>query len=263
MLVKSRFWGRLPEYQVLYDPEKMRQAGIMLADLKNTLEVAQSSIPAGYLEDVAGQELPVQQSTRAFTLDHLKRALVPGHPSGVLRLEDVAEVRIDGAPRRGNAGFENGEAVILSIQKTPGANTLQLTQKVDAAVAEFAQSQLPKGMKLHAEAYRQADFIHLSLENGKRTLLIAGAVVMIVIVLTLLNIRTAIITLISMPLSVLFGMALFPIFGLAINIMTLGGLAVAVGDVVDNAIIFVEIAWRNLSRNAALPEGSVKVGTVS
>lgn len=113
-------------------------------------------------------------------------------------------------------------------------------------------------MKLHTAAYRQADFIEMSLDNGTETLLIAGAVVMIVIFLTLLNLRTAIITLISMPLSILFGMMMFPAFGLAINIMTLGGLAVAVGDVVDNAIIFVEIAWRHLNRNAALPKDKRK-----
>lgn len=245
--------GRLPEYQVLYDPEKMRQADIGLAELKATLEAAQSSVPAGYLEDVAGQELPVQQATRALDPEHLKRTLVPGQASGVLRLEDVAEVRIDGAPRRGNAEFDGRPAVILSVQKAPGANTLELTERVDAAVAEFTASQLPKGMELHTSAYRQADFITLSLENGRQTLMIAAAVVMLVIVLTLLNVRTALITLVSMPLSVLFGMALFPLFGLAVNIMTLGGLAVAVGDVVDNAIIFVEIAWRSLNRNAALP----------
>ena len=116
------------------------------------------------------------------------------------------------------------DAVVLSVQKVPGANTLALTQAVDAAVREFSQSQLPKGMKLHTAAYRQADFIEMSLDNGTETLLIAGAVVMIVIFLTLLNLRTAIITLISMPLSILFGMMMFPAFGLAINIMTLGAL---------------------------------------
>ena len=250
--------GRLPEYQVLFDPRKMQQAGITLEDLKNAVESAQSTIPAGYLEDVAGQELPVQQYTRASTPEHIMRTLVPGHRSGVLRLEDVADVRIDGAPRRGNAGFNGKPAVILSVQKVPGANTLELTRKVDAAVQEFAQSRLPKGVHLRADAYRQADFIELSLNNGRETLLIAAAVVTLVVVLTLLNLRTAIISLLCMPLSVLLGMACFPMFGLAVNIMTLGGLAVAVGDVVDNAIIFVEVAWRNLGRNAALPEGERK-----
>ncbi len=247
--------GRLPEYQVLYDPEKMRQAGIGLPELKATVEAAQSTIPAGYLEDVAGQEVPVQQATRAQTPEHLRRTLVPGHESGVLRLDDVADVAIGGAPRRGNAGFEGRDAVVLSVQKVPGANTLELTGRVDAAVQEFARSQLPKGVELHAEAYRQSDFINLSLENGKETLISAAIVVMLVIILTLLNVRTAVITLVSMPLSVLLGMAFFPMFDLAVNIMTLGGLAVAVGDVVDNAVIFVESAWRSLGRNAALPPG--------
>ena len=250
--------GRLPEYQVLFDPRKMQQAGITLEDLKKTVESAQSTVPAGYLEDVAGQELPVQQYTRAATPEHIMRTLVPGHRSGVLRLEDVADVRVDGAPRRGNAGFNGKPAVILSVQKVPGANTLELTKKVDAAVREFSQSSLPKGVHLRADAYRQADFIELSLSNGRETLLIAAAVVTLVVVLTLLNLRTAIISLLCMPLSVLMGMVCFPMFGLAVNIMTLGGLAVAVGDVVDNAIIFVEVAWRNLGRNAALPEGERK-----
>lgn len=245
--------GRLPEYQVLYDPEKMRQAGVTLGDLKTSVEGAQSNVSAGYLEEVAGQELPVQQSSRAATPEHIKRAPVSGHPGGVLRVEDVADVRIDGAPRRGNAGYAGQDAVVLSVQKVPGTNTLELTEQVDAAVQEFVAGRLPNNMHLYANAYRQADFISLSLENGRDTLIITAIVVMLVIVLTLLNLRTAVITLLSMPLSVLFGMAFFPLFGLTINIMTLGGLAVAIGDVVDNAIIFVEIAWRRLSINAALP----------
>ena len=114
---------------------------------------------------------------------------------------------------------------------------------MDKAVAEFSASRLPAGMRLHANAYRQSDFIEMSLANGAETLITAGVVVMLVIFLTLLNVRTALVTLAAMPLSILFAMLLFPAFGLA----------VAVGDVVDNAIIFVEIAWRRLSENAALP----------
>ncbi len=245
--------GRLPEYQVLYNPEKMLRSGILLQDLQSAVQDAQSTAPAGYLEDVAGLELPVQQATRAASPEHLRRALVKSHPGGVLRLEDVADVRIDGAPRRGNAGFNGREAVLLAVLKVPGANTLELTEKVQKEVDDFAKSALPQGMHLHPDAYRQEDFIRLSLENGRQTLIIAAVVVVLVIVLTLLNLRTAVITLVSMPLSVLFGMAFFPSLGLSVNIMTLGGLAVAVGDVVDNAIIFVEVAWRNLSRNEALP----------
>ncbi len=102
--------GRLPEYQVIYDPNRLKVAGIGIPELKEAILEAQSSISAGYLEDVAGQELPIQQDTRATNQDHLRRALVPGHPSGILRLEDVTEVKIDGAPRRGDAGYLGEDA---------------------------------------------------------------------------------------------------------------------------------------------------------
>lgn len=246
--------GRLPEYQVVYKPNRLKQAGVDLEMLKTAVESSQSTAPAGYLEDVAGQEVPVQQESRMGSVEQMKRALVPGHPSGVLRVEDVTDVKIDGAPRRGDAGYMGEDAVILSVQKVPGANTLALTHAVDTAVSEFAKSQLPKGMSIQTDAYRQADFIQLSLENGEETLLIASIVVVLVIFLTLLNVRTALVTLLSMPLSIMLALLVFPVFDLAINIMTLGGLAVAVGDVVDNAIIFVEVAWRHLDKNAALPE---------
>ncbi len=245
--------GRLPEYQIVYDPARLRQGNISIDDLKAAVEAAGSSDPAGYLEDVAGLELPVQQDSRIETLEQIRRTLVPAHASGTAKIEDFAEVKIDGAPRRGNAGFMGTDAIVLSVQKVPGANTQELTRAVDRAVKEFSASQLPENMRLRTDAYRQSDFIELSLANGAETLITAGIVVMLVIFLTLLNVRTALITLASMPLSILFAFLLFPAFDLAINIMTLGGLAVAVGDVVDNAIIFVEIAWRKLSENAALP----------
>ncbi len=245
--------GRLPEYQIVYDPARLRQGNISIDDLKAAVEAAGSAEPAGYLEDVAGLELPIQQDSRIETLEQIRRSLVPAHASGTARIEDFAEVKIDGAPRRGNAGFMGTDAIVLSVQKVPGANTQELTRAVDQAVREFSASQLPAGMEIRADAYRQSDFIELSLANGAETLLTAGIVVMLVIFLTLLNVRTALITLAAMPLSILFAVLFFPMFDLAINIMTLGGLAVAVGDVVDNAIIFVEIAWRKLSENAMLP----------
>lgn len=92
--------GRLPEYQVIYDPNKLKLAGVDLSSLKTAIQESQSSVPAGYLEDVAGQELPIQQDTRTANIEQLNRALVPDHASGILRLQDVTEVKIDGAPRR-------------------------------------------------------------------------------------------------------------------------------------------------------------------
>lgn len=247
--------GRLPEYQILYTPEKLRAAGISFDDLKTAVERSQSTLPAGFLEEVAGQEIPLRQETRISDLDNIKRALIPDQASeNVVRVDHVADVRIGGALRRGGASFEGKEAVVLSVQKAPGANTLALTEAVDKAVAEFSKSQLPKGMHISIDAYRQADFINLSLDNGVSIVLDAAFVVILVLFLTLLNARMTLITLLSMPLSIGLALIIFPIFDLAINIMTLGGLAVAVGDVVDNAIIFVEISWRRLQENAHLPK---------
>ena len=151
--------GRLPEYQVIYDPAKLRQAKISFADLTAAVEAAGSAAPAGYLENAAGMELPIQQESRVETTEHLRRALVPAHLSGTAKIEDLAEVRIDGAPRRGNAGFLGDDAVILSVQKVPGANKQELTRALDQAVREFSVSQLPPGMALHADAYRQSDLM--------------------------------------------------------------------------------------------------------
>ncbi len=246
--------GRLPEYQVLYDPERLVQAGVTLDQLRAAVESAQSTLPAGYLEDVAGQEIPLKQEARLQTIAQLERAIIPDHPSKVIRVGDVAKVEIGGAPRRGGASFKGQDAVVLSIQKAPGANTMEITQAVDKVVAEFIKSELPEGMTLRTDAYRQSNFIELSLHEGLNIIIQAAIVVLLVVLLTLLNVRTTLITLFSMPLSILLAFICFPMFDLAINIMTLGGLAVAVGDVVDNAIIFVEIAWRRLQENAARPK---------
>lgn len=244
--------GRLPEYQILFDPQRLREAGVTLDQLKEAISGSQSTLPAGYLEHVAGLELPLQQEGRIKNLEQVERAIIPGHP-GALRVGDVASVKIAGAPRRGDASYKDQSAVVLSVQKIPGANTLKLTEAVDKAIAEFEQSQLPKGMHLNTNAYRQADFINLSLENGEEILILAAIIVILVVFLILMNLRTALITLVAMPLSVILALLAFPLFDLAINIMTLGGLAVAVGDVVDNAIIFVELAWRKLQLNSQLP----------
>lgn len=136
--------GRLPEYQVIYDPNKLKLAGVDLSSLKTAIQESQSSVPAGYLEDVAGQELPIQQDTRTANIEQLNRALVPDHASGILRLQDVAEVKIDGAPRRGDAGFMGEDAVVLSVQKVPGANTLALTQAVMQPSGNSVKASFPR-----------------------------------------------------------------------------------------------------------------------
>lgn len=247
--------GHLPEYQVRVRPERLAQYGLTLADTVEAVRSSRTLASAGYLPDVVGEEIPLRQIARADSIPALRRVKFPALGESPVRLGDVADVRLGGAPRRGSASFANEDAVILSVQKAPGANTPELTRKLDAALDAFAAVRQADGIEVHREAYRQADFINLSIDAGRDIIRDAVLIVVLVLGLTLLNLRTILITLVTMPLSVLGGLLLFPAFGLGINVMTLGGLAVGIGDIVDSAIIFVEIISRRLAENAARPSG--------
>lgn len=243
--------GRLPELQILLDPERLAQAGVSPEALIEAGRGAGTQLGAGYLADVGGEEVPLRQVARVESVEALRQVVVPGAEARAVRLGDVAEVRVGGAPRRGSAAYQGEEAVVLSVQKAPGGNTLALTAAVEAELAAFAAAN--PGVQVHPQAYRQADFIELSIAEGRSIVRDAVLIVVVVLGVTLLRVRTILLTLLSMPLSVLLGFCLFPAFGLGINMMTLGGLAVAIGDIVDCTIIFVEVIWRRLEENAALP----------
>jgi len=245
--------GRLPEFQVNVAPERLAAYGVTLNDVIEAAAASHTMAGAGYLANVKGQEIPLRQTARVETIDELRRVRVPAGDGRALRLGQVADVSLGGAPRRGSAAYNGHDAVVLSVQKAPGGNTLALTDRIEQVLDAFEAARLPAGATLHRDAYRQADFIRLSIDNGGRIVRDAAIIVVLVLGLTLLRVRTTLITLLAMPLSVAAGLLCFPALGLGINIMTLGGLAVAVGDVVDNAIIFVELAWRRLDENARRP----------
>ena len=243
--------GRLPECRVSVDPRRLAEHGLAVADVVEAARDTRTFLSAGYLADVAGDEVPLRQLARADSLDALRRAAVSLPSGGTLKLGEVAEVSLAGAPRRGSASFDGREAVVLSVQKVPGGNTPSLTAALDAALADFGRTVAAKGIEVHANAYRQADFIAASVHGGGEVVRDAVIVVVIVLLLTLLDVRTILVVLFSMPLSILLGLALFPAFGLGVNVMTLGGFAVAAGDVVDASIIFTEVIRRKLGENAA------------
>ena len=245
--------GRLPEFQVNVAQERLAAYGVTLNDVIEAAAASHTMAGAGYLANVKGQEIPLRQTARVETVDELRRVRVPTGDGRALRLGQVADVALGGAPRRGSAAYNGRDAVVLSVQKAPGGNTLALTDRIEKVLDAFEAARLPVGATLHRDAYRQADFIRLSIDNGGRIVRDAAIIVVLVLGLTLLRVRTTLITLLAMPLSVAVGLLCFPALGLGINIMTLGGMAVAVGDVVDNAIIFVELAWRRLDENARRP----------
>ena len=245
--------GRLPEYRVAADPRRIAEYGLSLFDVMQAARDTRTFLSGGYLQNVAGEEVPVRQIARADTLDALKASPIPLENGGSLRLGDVADVSVAGEPRRGSASFNGHEAVVLSVQKAPGGNTPALTRELERALTEFAETVKSRGIEVHSNAYRQADFIEASIKGGGEVVRDAVIIVIAVLLLTLLELRTILVVLCTMPLSALLGIALFPVFGLGVNVMTLGGFAVAAGDIVDAAIIFTEVIRRKLGENSALP----------
>jgi HME family heavy-metal exporter len=245
--------GELPEYQVLLRQENLLLYRMTFAEVAAAAREAHSTASAGYLPDVEGKEIPIRQRAQVASEGDIAGTLVRMHDGRPLTLGQVAEIRLAGAPRRGTGSESGRPAVILSVQKAPGTNTLALTRAVDSALDEI-EAKLPAGMALNRHVVRQADFISRAVANVSRVLVEAVVFVAAIIVLFLLNLRTTFITLMALPLSLAVAFLVLWAFGMTINVMTLGGLAIAIGELVDDAIIDVENVFRRLRENAALPE---------
>ena len=173
-------------------------------------------------------------------------------------VRDVGTVREGAAIKRGEGSHNARPAVILGIQKQPGVNTLELTERIEATLDDI-QRALPPGMQIHRDLFRQADFIEQSLSQPVHGLLEGAGLVILVVVLFLMNVRAALITLLALPLSLVAAVIAMDRFGLTINSMSLGGLAIAIGELVDDAIIDVENVVRRLRENAARPKRERRV----
>jgi HME family heavy-metal exporter len=249
--------GELPEYQVNVQPDKLVLFDLTVKDVIDAAGEAHSTASAGYLTNVGGLEMPLRQTARVRSADDIKGTTIKYHKGAAVTVGQVADVVLAGAPKRGT-GAEGGKpAVVLSVQKSPGVNTLTVTRDIDKALDQ-AEAGMPKGMRLNRHVMRQTDFINLSLRNVLHVLRDATIFVAVILILFLLNVRTTIITLTALPLSLAVALLALWAWGLSINVMTLGGLAVAIGELVDDAIIDVENVFRRLRENAALPLGEQK-----
>ncbi|MEM6572587.1 MAG: efflux RND transporter permease subunit, partial [Planctomycetota bacterium] len=245
--------GELPQLQVQVDPEALLRYGLTLADVEDATAAAHAPVGAGYLADVGGRELPLRPATRALDAADIGSTVVGEWRGAPLRLEEVASVGIAGAPRRGTGSAGGQPAVILTVQRNPSANTLALTERIDAMLDAF-EATLPGGVELQRAIFRQADFIGVAVRNVLRALADASIFVVLVLFLFLLNLRTTLITLTALPLSLGAALLVLDGFGETVNVMTLGGIAVAVGSLVDDAIVDVENVFRRLRENARRPE---------
>lgn len=242
--------GELPEYQINVRQDRLALYGLTIQEVVDAARATHSVASAGYLPSVDRLELPLRQTARVQSVDDIRNTLINYHNGAPVLIGQVADVDLGPAPQRGTAADRAIPAVVMSIQKSPGTNTLALTNEVDRVLDETEKS-LPSGMFLNRKVFRQANFIGRSVNNVVVVMRDAAIIVAIILVLFLLNARTTIITLTALPLSLAFAILILWFFNLSINVMTLGGLAVAIGELVDDAIIDVENVFRRLRENAA------------
>lgn len=246
--------GELKQYQVLVDPFKLRNFNVSLHDVEEAAKNANVNSTGGFLLGPYTEGL-IRNLARVNSLDDLRNSVIPvkREDGAALTLGQVAEVRLGGPlAKRGDAGVNGAPAVILSIQKQPGADTPRLTKQIEREL-ENMQASLPKGVKIHSGIFRQSTFIENAIRNIEVALRDGAFFVVMVLFLFLLNFRTTVITLTAIPLSLLVTALVFHYFKLSINTMTLGGLAVAIGELVDDAIVDVENVFRRLRENRQLP----------
>ncbi len=249
--------GELPQYQINVKQDELALYGLSISDVVEAARNAHSTAGAGYVPNWENQELPIRQIARVTSTDSIKQALVKYHNGAAVTIGQVADVQLGPAPKRGTGADAGLPGVVISVQKSPGTNTLALTQQIDAAMDQMEKA-MPAGLVLNRDPFRAARFIEQSVNNVVKVLVEASIIVAIILILFLMNVRATIVTLTALPLSLAAAVLLLWAWGLSINVMTLGGLAVAIGELVDDAIIDVENVLRRLKENAGLPEADRK-----
>ncbi|MEM7247679.1 MAG: efflux RND transporter permease subunit [Acidobacteriota bacterium] len=248
----SPIGGDLRQVQVVLDPVRLEGMSIGHRQVMEALEGSSENAPGGFL--ISGhQEYLIRGIGRAATLEELSLLVVGRLDDHPVLLGDVAEVRFGPALARGAAAVNGRPAVVLAVQKQPAADTLELTARIDDAL-DGLEKTLPEGVTLYRKGFRQARFIEVALGNVSRHVLESAIFVAVLLALFLANWRTTFISLTALPLSLLAGVEILALFGASMNTMTLGGFAIAIGALVDDAIIDVENVYRRLRQRAAGPE---------
>jgi len=244
--------GAERQYQVLVHPDRLGRYDVTLEEIEDALTAANRNTSAGFLVS-GGQEYLILGIGRPETLGEIGETVVAARDTNPILVRDLGEVTIGPALRRGEGSLNGRPAIIIGVQKQPGANTLDLTRRLETVLDELAVS-LPEGMVIHRNIFRQADFIETAIDNLTRALRDGSILVIVIVFLFLANLRAASITLLAMPLSLLAAVLALKATGATINSMTLGGMAIAVGAIVDDAIIDVENVFRRLRENILRPE---------
>lgn len=246
--------GEVEEYRVTLRPEKMRHLGVTLSETVDALENFNANASGGILYDY-GNEYLVKASISTANAEEMGKAVVKGGVNPVT-LADIADIAIGAqTPEIGKASLKASPAVLLTVTKQPGAGSIGLTDIIIKELDNISRT-LPPGVELNTDIFRQADFIGNSVSNLQSSLFEGAIFVIIVLFVFLMNFRTTLISAVALPMSVIITILILHFWGLTINTMTLGGIAIAIGSLVDDAIVDVENVYRHLRLNRQLPPGS-------
>lgn len=251
--------GQAKQYQILVSSAKMQFYGLSLEDLKEVLSDISQNTTGGFI-DIGEKEFLIRPLGRVQTLDDIANSFVGMHLGKPVLVKDIAEIKIGAKTKRGEGSINGKHAVVMTVQKQPGADTVGLTHKIDAELNGL-QKTLPAGVKIEGDLFKQSHFIQTSVGNVEEALRDGAIMVAVILFLFLLNVRTTVITLVAIPLSLVITAIVFKFMGLSVNTMTLGGLAIAIGELVDDAIVDVENVFRRLkeNRSAEHPKPSLQV----
>ena len=245
--------GDIKEYQILLSPDKMRHYGVGLDEVMAAANDMNTNAAGGILYEF-GNEYIIRGILSTDRVEALGKTVVKRVGSVPVMLENIAEIKVGAkAPKLGTASHRAKDAVLMTVTKQPATSTLDLTEKLDAAVADLKPS-LPADVQIASDIFRQQRFIDSSIDNIRKSLYEGGVFVVIVLFLFLMNVRTTLISLVTIPLSLLVSILTLKFMGLTINTMSIGGMAIAIGSLVDDAIVDVENVYKRLRENRRLPE---------
>ena len=244
--------GDIKEYQILLHPQRMKHYGVTLGEVMNVTRNMNTNTSGGVIYEY-GNEYIVRGMLSTTDVDRMANAVIKTIGGAPVKLEDVADVRIGAQqPKLGLASEKGKPAVLVTVTKQPNTGTIELTEKLEAALHDL-QKNLPADVKVSTDVFRQSRFIESSIGNVKESLYEGAIFVVIVLFLFLANTRTTVISLVTLPLALVIAILVLHFLGMSINTMSLGGMAIAIGSLVDDAIVDVENVWKHLRQNRALP----------
>lgn len=245
--------GEIKEYQILLNPEKMKHYDVSLDEVINVVQGMNQNASGGVLYEY-GNEYIIRGILSTNQVEALGKSVVKSVDDVPILIENIADVKIgDKAPKLGVASEKGKPAVLVTVTKQPNINTVELTHKIDHALTDLQQS-LPADVKVSTDIYRQSRFIENSISNIQKVLYEGGIFVVIILIIFLMNVRTTVISVVTIPLSLVVSILILKYMGLTINTMSLGGLAISIGSLVDDAIVDVENVFKRLRENRLKPK---------